>query len=464
MKKISFFIFLLSASLLASQELILKVKDKPCIIGWIYQKDKLENTYCLYDRNYVILANSSYISSDASPILDIFKEHEKEVISANFSFSKPHIISLDAGGKIVNRSLVDEGHTKVRDFDVRLRPSSVAISPDNKMELVGFGNGFIQIYSLLKKTQKDFNISFKAHTSPIYSISFNPLGDYFITSSLDNKIKIWKTKDLSLIREMEAFNQDLVPALFSRLSDKFLYAKSETMLSISSIEGEVSSIFIKDGIQMAKFTEKKDAIMVLTKKSHIEFYNIKTGGYLGTIPSIINFPITSFDINIVSGKILVGSSTGEIYLCDVNELKNIKMEDKKIPTKKNTIKGKEKTQQNAPLSNNQLEYLGLDDVISVQSPLRKPSFSIKDETPLEEPMEVLPQKPKEEKKVKISNKKEDEKTLDESVLENDDIDFTSNATDEEDRASDMNQSTENENNDGEDSEEANDYDENSNDE
>ena len=280
MKKIVFFVFLLSTSFLTSQELILKVKDKPCIIGWVYQKGKFENTYCLYERNYIILANASSTSSNTSPILNIFKEHEVPVVSSNISFSKPHIISLDEGGKIVNIGLVDEDQKKIRAFDVRLRASSVAISPDNKIELVGFGNGFIQTYSLLKKTKKDFNISFKAHSSPIYSISFNALGDYFITSSMDNKVKIWKTKDLSLVKEMESFNQDLVPALFSRLSDKFLYAKSETMLSVSNMKEEISSIFVRDGIKMAKFTEKKDAIIVLTKQSHIEFYNIKTGSYL----------------------------------------------------------------------------------------------------------------------------------------------------------------------------------------
>ena len=46
---------------------------------------------------------------------------------------------------------------------------------------------------------------------------------------------------------------------------------------------------------------------------------------------------------------------------------------------------------------------------------------------MEEPIEISPPKPKEEKKAKVDKKKENTKTLDENVLEDDDIDFASDA-------------------------------------
>ena len=44
---------------LAAEELILKVKENPTIVGWVYQPGKLENSYCLYERNYMILASTN---------------------------------------------------------------------------------------------------------------------------------------------------------------------------------------------------------------------------------------------------------------------------------------------------------------------------------------------------------------------------------------------------------------------
>lgn len=136
---------------IAAEELILKVKENPQIAGWVYQKGKLENSYCLYERKYLILARANVDITVQTPILNVFKEHEANILASSFSISNKRFVSLDADGFLVERTFANWDEVNVRKVHEKLRPTSVAISPDDTLELVGFKNGFIQANSLLKK-------------------------------------------------------------------------------------------------------------------------------------------------------------------------------------------------------------------------------------------------------------------------------------------------------------------------
>ena len=401
---------------LIAEELILKVKESPTIAGWVYQKGELENSYCLYERNYMILASANVDIKAKNPILNIFKEHEADILSSSFSISNKRFISLDSEGMLIERMFADSSKVNIRKVHEKLKPACVAISPDDSVELVGFKNGFIQAHSLLKKAKKNVDVYFKAHSGSAYSISFNALGNYFISSSEDGKIKIWNSKDLSLIREIDAVKKDgtffPVPATFSPLNDVFVYVSSEKMLAFSDIKGKnIDTVFVADGIKEVHFTEKKDAIAVITLMENLEFYSISTGKYLGTIPSLNGLSLSSLSINIVTGSLLVATSEGEIYLCKSDEIKNARIAKKKEETVK-MVQTSQKDKGSA-LSKNVLEYWGLEEGVNVQAQVRKPFFSIKDETPLEAPISVVP--PKEEKK----NKKQTKivKTIDQTIFD-----------------------------------------------
>ena len=234
------------------------------------------------------------------------------------------------------------------------------------------------------------------------------------------------------MKELPFYSDNLCPAIFSHFNDNFVYCTSRQTLFISDIEGKLQKeIIITDGIRLAKFTEKKDRIAVLTDSKKLEFYNITTGECEGTIPSLAD--ICSFDIHLVTGAILLGCETGEIYLSSNKEIKNVALKK----TLKNTKKLQEnKTQVNKEvkipeLSKNILDYLGFeeDDEIN-ESDLMKPFFPIKDETPLEEPI-TFTKKLESGKKVQTNVSA---KTLDEIVLE-DEIEFQENVTSNEDENS-----------------------------
>ena len=408
-----------------AEELILKVKNNPILAGWVYQKGNLENSYCLYERNYMILASANIDLMVNNPILKIFKEHGSDILSSSFSISNKHFVSLDSNGVLVERMFADVLQVNVRKVHEKLKPASVAISPDDSVELVGFKNGFIQAHSLLKKAKKNVDVFFKAHSGSVYSISFNALGNYFASSGEDGKVKIWRAKDLRLLREVDAFIKkddtiSFVPAIFSPLNDIFAYASSEKMLALSDIQGKnINTIFISDGIKEVHFTEKKDAIAVLTLSNTLEFYSIHKGKYLGTIPSLSNLSISSLSINIITGNLLIATKEGEIYLCAPKEIKNVRLAKKNEKMKEASSymtegskqKGKSAKLEDSKTSQNILEYWGLEDGINVRGQVRKPFFSIKDETPLEAPLVVLPYT--EIKK----NKPQSQKTLDQTIFD-----------------------------------------------
>ena len=96
---------------LIAEELILKVKESPTIAGWVYQKGELENSYCLYERNYMILASANVDIKIKNPILNIFKEHEADILSSSFSISNKRFISLDSQGMLIERMFAAVWHS-----------------------------------------------------------------------------------------------------------------------------------------------------------------------------------------------------------------------------------------------------------------------------------------------------------------------------------------------------------------
>ncbi|MGP1437501.1 MAG: hypothetical protein ACTTKH_00345 [Treponema sp.] len=429
-KGLCVFIILFVANVfLFSQELILKVKNPINILGWIYQKGMLEDSYYLCDNNYIILASTT---NQQKQIIHIYKEHSSPVISSSSYISNMQFVALDDENIVLETSFDDLENPKTRKVHERLVAKSVSVSPDDAMEVVGFANGFVQTHYLLKLAKKAFDVHFKAHNDSVYSIHFNSMGQYFITSGKDEKIKIWDAKTLTLVKELAFCSENQCPAIFSPFNDNFAYCTSRQTLCVSDVGGRSKKeIVVTAGIKIAKFTEKKDRIAVLTEAKSLEFYNITTGQYEGCIPLLKDVEISSFDINIVTGNVLIGTEAGEIYLSSNKEIKNIVLKDKKpkaqarkVQVEQKPIAREEKTKEQ-PLSTNVLNYLVLEDEEVVKEPeLKKPFFPIKNETPLEEPITF-------DKKVEPAKKASTKiKTLNELVLDDEEVEFQENTSEE----------------------------------
>lgn len=434
------------------ESLILKVKGPANIVGWVYKGGKLENSYCLYDRNYLLLARASDASYNQNPIFNIFKEHEDKIISSNFSISNTRFVSLDVNNTIVEHSFTDESYSKKRLAHEKLKALSIAISPDDGMEIIGFENGFIGIHSLLKKSKKGFDLYFKAHKGAVHSIKFNSLGNYFISSGQDDCVKIWDSKDLKMIAQFSAFTKNGFSSFFSPLKDDFVYLSDEKMLVVSNIAGDsLRTIFVNEGIKMASFTEGEEKIAILTLDGHLLFYSISTGKMLGELNCSSSSSINSFSVNIILGDIVLGTEEGEVYLYNKEDIVsgNLAKKNKKEVVKKGKTKEKtdtsystKKTDSNKEENSNKeisddefldnkIEYWGLEDAPAlIDFTISKPSFSIKDETPLEEPMEV-----RRKEEAKVNEKKEKARSTKElnATVFDDDFKFPENDSNKKER-------------------------------
>lgn len=417
-----------ASALLFSQELILKVKNHANIVGWVYQKENLEDSYCLYDDNYLIFASST---NQKKPIIYVYKEHSYSIISGSFYISNKEFVALDSENMVLKARFDAPDKSTMRKVHENLVAQSIALSPNDEMIITGFANGFIQTHYLLKHAEKNFDVHFKAHNDVIYSISFNSMGQYFITSGKDERIKIWDAKTLNLIKEFSHYCENLCPSIFSPLNDNFAYCTSRQTLCVSDIDGKLQKeIAIMDGIRLIKFTEKKDRIAVLTDSKRLEFYNVETGKYEGAIDTLQD--ICSFDVNIVTGAILLGTEEGEVYLASNRDIK-IRATLQKTQIKKKQINETSVNEEaKVPtLSTNILKYLALEEDDNIQeSVAKKPSFSVKDESPLEDPITFTT---KTETNKKVPNKTL-KKTLNETGLDEEGVEFQESSTEKENPA------------------------------
>lgn len=405
---------------LSSQELILKVKNPANIVSWIYQKGKLENSYCLYDDNYLIIASSvDYYK----PIIHIYKEYSSSVVSTSFCISNKQFVALDEQNTVLEARFDDLEKPKKRKITEKLVAKSIALSPNDEIEVLGFENGFVQTHYLMKHSKKNFDIHFKAHNGLVYFVSFNSLGQYFVTSGKDEKIKIWDSKTLNLVKEFDCYSDTLCPAVFSSLDDSFAYCTSRKTLCVSNIDGSFSKeISIMDGIKSVKFTEKKDRIAVLTDNKRLEFYNVIKGEYEGAVVSLEG--VCSFDVNLVTGAILVGTEEGEVYLASNKDIKITK--EKQSYVKKHQVDVEiTKEVKNLPFSTNILKYLALDEEDYIQGiEINRHFLPLKDECPLEDPVIFI----KKTEQIKKVPTKVDSKTLNEIGLDEHEIEFQQNTS------------------------------------
>ena len=415
---------------LSSQELILKVKNPANVVSWVYQKGLLENSYCLYDDNYLIFASSLDVQK---PIIHIYKEHFSSIVSTSFYISNKQFVALDDQNIVLEAKFENLEKIQTRKVHEKLFAKSIALSPNDEMEVLGFENGFVQTHYLLKhNSKKNFDIYFKAHDDYIYSVSFNSLGQYFITCGKDEKVKVWDAKTLSILKEFESYCENLCPTVFSPFDDKFAYCTSEKTLCVSNIDGSFNKeIAVVDGIKLVKFTEKKDRIAVLTDSKRLEFYNVATGKYEGTIGRLEN--ICSFDVNLVTGAILAGTEEGEVYLSSNKDVKIAKQnQNQLIKRQLNNIEDKKEIKM-PTFSKNVLKYLALEEDEEVQVVEKDTRFlPLKDECPLEDPVTFT----KKTEPIKKAPTKAISKTLNEIGLDEQEIEFQENSSEAESESSD----------------------------
>lgn len=109
-------------------------------------------------------------------------------------------------------------------------PASAAISPDGQSVVVGFANGALRRYSLLKKQllwEKE-----NVHQADIQRLVFSPDGRWLATASFDNTAKLWQVLPKNLIeKQLFIGHDDAINAI--------AFSPKGNLLATASYDGKI---------------------------------------------------------------------------------------------------------------------------------------------------------------------------------------------------------------------------------
>lgn len=172
----------------------------------------------------------------------------------------------------------------------------------------------INLYFKLRYTRQTIKKSIQAHSKEIYGLEFCSNNSYLVSSSFDNKGKVWDLKTNSLFSEFKFYSKSKVPIIFTDDSNYLIATTSKRTFSVFDLNGEkIQTIKTLKNIEKIKILPSTNIVAVLTSKNNIELYNLEDYSYYGYIPPYNITPITSYAFNSDSSLLLIGHEDGSIY-------------------------------------------------------------------------------------------------------------------------------------------------------
>ena len=328
------FLFCAFISDAAAAELILKLDNTPLAIGYT---DKA-GLYCTADGADVLIA-----STVEKAVVFNLKEHKGTVFALSFSPLTSSFISAGEDNIIVKRNFNSAPPLGVFPLHDTLKLKSIALSPDGKMIAAGLENGFLTVNLTLKLSEKNLDVGFKAHEKTIYSVHFNYNGSYVITAAYDNKIKIWNSENLTLVREFDFFGNNKTPAVFSPVENVFASTLAANEIVIRTLDGKkTASIKTEKSIKNFMFTESGTHLVVLNELNELCVFDTATGNLVGIIPPCIKEELTAFAVKGDMTEIIAGYASGEIYRIKIDKMTKPYLQKKEKAKEKNTPDEEEK--------------------------------------------------------------------------------------------------------------------------
>lgn len=232
-------------------------------------------------------------------------------------------------------TLTDKGNFCVWDFYSQEEISEPQTSIQNKTNLditcasfsnnsdyiaLADTNNSINLFFKLRYTHQTIKKTIQAHSEEIFGLTFSSNNKYLISSSIENKAKIWSLKDNNLLAEIPFYSDLKVPCIFSSNSKYVLSPTSKNSFTIFNLEGEsLKEIKTQSNIRQISALPLTDLVAVLNDENVIEIYFLKDYSYLGYIPPYNTTDITCFAFNSDSNYVLVGHQDGTIYKLSVKE-------------------------------------------------------------------------------------------------------------------------------------------------
>ena len=195
-----------------------------------------------------------------------------------------------------------------------LQPTCVSFSKNSDYIALADTDNAVTIFFKLRYTRQTLKKTIQAHEKEIFGLSFDAQSQYLVSSSIENKAKIWSLKDNSLVSEIPFYAGMKIPAVFSSDSRYVLALLSEKSLGIYNVDGSLAhKIETKGNIKQIGTLPLTNLIAVLNDKNILEIYYLENFAYEGYIPPYTVSAITSFAFNSDSNYLLVGHEDGTIF-------------------------------------------------------------------------------------------------------------------------------------------------------
>ena len=195
------------------------------------------------------------------------------------------------------------------------RVTASAFSHSGNHMAVAFDDGGVNMSIVLHYTQKISEKSLAGHLGNVFALDFSRNDGFLASSGLDDKIFIWNATDGSKVNYMPFYSGSGAGALFTPDSTGIISLETRDLITIRAFDGTRKMTIKPNGknVRDIKVSSNGKNLVVLTGADNLEFYDLKTGQYIGYVPPFNQSTLTSFALNRDDTVLLTGHADGSVY-------------------------------------------------------------------------------------------------------------------------------------------------------
>ena len=234
-------------------------------------------------------------------------------------------MALSAGGKFsvwnfndLPKQLAISGELEPS-YSVQLsedrRVTASAFSHSGNHMAVAFDDGTVNMSIVLHYTQKVSDKTLVGHLGNVFALDFSRNDGFLLSSGLDDKLFIWNATDGSKVNYMPFYSGSGAGALFTPDSTGIISLETRDLITIRAFDGTRKMTIKPNGknVRDIKVSSNGKNLVVLTGADNLEFYDLKTGQYIGYVPPFNQSTLTSFALNRDDTVLLTGHADGSVY-------------------------------------------------------------------------------------------------------------------------------------------------------
>ncbi|WP_353571609.1 AAA family ATPase [Candidatus Albibeggiatoa sp. nov. BB20] len=170
--------------------------------------------------------------------LRVLQGHHASINMLASNTQQDELFSAGYDGKVLRWDV----ETPYQRITLPSEPASVAISPDNKLVIVGFSDGMLRLY---RASDGTFLAEYAAHGRDVQRLDFSPDGQYLVSASFDHLARLWEvTADsLEFVQNFEGHEKAVYSVSFAPDNRAIATASYDGQIGLFAIGAEKGRLF-----------------------------------------------------------------------------------------------------------------------------------------------------------------------------------------------------------------------------